>query len=243
MTAVTIWDAGNPPGTGPGGTEGNMIYAVGANAEHIWTDQEIEHHKGRYRLPVAVYGREQNGARDAEAMNAWLDKHGAPSHCAVLLDMETSVDAPYVHDFDAALENPLWLYGSISTVFANPPVDGWFVANPTGHLHLYAHPDVAGTQYAWAQLDQTAGPWDLSLIAPAYVNLLWDTRPADQEFIAPGDMSIQTLARQLDTGVSTILRLSAERQKDGKFTPEQAAYIDSAAFPFMPRGLTLRVPK
>lgn len=242
MTLVQLYDAAYPPESDPSGIDGCEVY-IGGNADHTWTDAELAEQHSRYRLPVWCYARGRNARDDADAVNRWLDQHRVPTHRAVMLDMETSVDADYVKAFDVELDGPLWLYGSIDTLFANPEADGWFVANPTGYAHLYAHPGVVGTQYAWAQLNQTRGPYDLDLIAADSVQLLWDTQSTGdvRDYVTTGTETLGQLAERTGVGASTILRLTAENGPDRKFSHDLAAYLDAEPWSVIPAGITLKV--
>jgi hypothetical protein len=234
-----LYDSAFPPAHPPV-TDGVLIYTGGA-ADHVWTDEEINAQGNRLRLPVWCYGRDREGAADGEAFAAWLHAHDVPKHSAVMLDMETLVDTGYVNSFYEETYNwALALYGSVSTVFANPETDGWFPADWTGHPHLFAHEDVIGTQFAAAQLRQTVGPWDLSMMAPTAE--LWS--PADfhplHEIITSGLHSLAHIATAHETAASTILRETLSREKDGRFPARLAEYINGHDLDKkMPAGLRL----
>jgi hypothetical protein len=74
--------------------------------------------------------------------------------------METMVDRSYLDKFGAELKDAgykTWVYGSVSTLFKNPQLNGYAAADPTGILHMYPHPGVRMTQWAFGPLfDQDA---------------------------------------------------------------------------------------
>lgn len=239
MTYRTVYDAEFPPDSPPD-TDGVLVYAGGA-ASHAWTDAEINAQGNRGRLPAWVYERGRNGTDDGEAFDKWLANHGVPKSSAVMLDLEAAIDRPYVEDFHEELPDyTVLLYGSLSTLFANPETDGWFPADWTGHPHLFAHRLVLGTQYAAAQLRQTAGPWDMDLISPAV--RLW--QPGDwsplREVITSGVHSLAHIADAHHTEPSTILRETLAQEKDGQFPGRLAHYINERDLNrHMPAGIRL----
>lgn len=238
MGYATMYDDAHLP-TGPDqppATDAVLIYAGGANASHVWTEAEIDAQGKRSRMPAWVYGVGQSGTEDGRAFHSWLASHGVPKGSAVMVDMETEVDHPYLEDFADQLG--LWtvlVYGSTGSLFANPGLDGWFPADWTGHPHLFAHPMVLATQYAAASLGQTAGPWDLSLLSPALD--LWNPEAASLVHVTTnGELSLVQLARRYDTTASAILRVTLNHGGH-HFSPELADYINND------KDLTKPVPK
>lgn len=152
-----------------------LIYA-GGDTPHPWTDTEIAAQKARWRLPCWVRSNPQqvNVQGDIDGFVAWLQAHGVPKGSATLLDLETAVDAAYVNAFGAGLHAAGYLvlpYGSLSTIFGNPALDGVFTAHYTGAQHFC--PGTIGTQ--WIDDTMLGKPWDLSVVADSVP--LWDTQP------------------------------------------------------------------
>ena len=175
MTKIA-YDAAYPNPHGIPGTSVVLIYC-GGDTPHVWTAAEIAEQPEQYRLPVYVRSNPGNAAEDAAAFIAWLRANGVPDGCATVLDLETRIDVAYVNAFGAALHAAGYLvlpYGSSSTLFQNPALDGYFVASPgaTG-----IRPGCVATQYAYD------GSYDLDYIADSVV--LWNKAPAPDP--APGD--------------------------------------------------------
>ena len=157
MTKIA-YDAAYPNPHGIPGTSVVLIYC-GGDTPHVWTAAEITEQPEQYRLPVYVRSNPGNAAEDAAAFIAWLRANGVPDGCATVLDLETRIDVAYVNAFGAALHAAGYLvlpYGSSSTLFQNPALDGYFVASPgaTG-----IRPGCVATQYAYD------GSYDLDYIA------------------------------------------------------------------------------
>lgn len=180
MTALRMYDAAYPPNSPP--TTDAVGFYIGGDTPHVWTAAEIARQRTRYRLPIFVRSNpgSHNPHADATATLRWLAQHGAPRGCAVVLDLETAVDGPYVRAFDADITAGGYVtvaYGSLDTIFRNPRTSGgYWVANPTGTAHM--HPGAVATQ--WAFDTQLGHPWDLSDVADTVP--LWDTHaPQPQE--------------------------------------------------------------
>lgn len=244
MTSLrVIMDAARAPEHFPARCQGFMVYAGGA-AEHVWTDAEIHAAALHYEeaVPVWVYAQGRDGKADGIAFDAWLKAHFVGQTALVLLDMETDVDLPYVQAFEQQLTNPLDLYGSTSTLFNNPEVDGWWPADPTGSPHLYAHPNVDGTQYAWYGLQQTTGPWDLSLVRPGIH--LWNVRQPYRRETTTGAESLLAIAAASNTHPAAVLRLTARKSPPDGFEPAFATYLDHGDLTApVPAGISLWIPE
>lgn len=123
-------------------------YLPSPRAFHPWSSEDWGLFRGNRKLPIWVAGL--NGEEEAFMVLAALFNLGVPRGKWVAADLETRVDRTWCARFHAVMR---WagylvaLYGSTSTLFSNPLLDGWWVADPTGQAHLYAHPDVMGTQY------------------------------------------------------------------------------------------------
>jgi hypothetical protein len=109
---------------------------------------------------------------DAQAFIAWLTAHGAPKGTATVLDLETAVDEQYVTTFGEMLHTAGYLvlpYGSSSTLFRNPVLDGYFVAKPEPTDAIPA----GSVAVQWSQ--GGGGAWDLDELSDSIP--LWDSNP------------------------------------------------------------------
>ena len=168
MTHVA-YDAAYPEPNGVPGTDTVLIYS-GGDTPHAWTAAEIAAQPERWRLPVWVrsYGGVNPNA-DSAAMIQWLKSNNVPTNTATVLDLETLVDPTYVNQYAAALHAAGYLvlpYGSASTLFSNPELDGYFVAEP-GATEIDAR--CVATQFGYY------AAYDLSWIEDSVP--LWDTQP------------------------------------------------------------------
>ena len=165
----TCYDAAFPTPGGIPGTDTVLIYC-GGDAFHDWSASDIASQPERYRLPCWV--RSNSGVNpntDSAAMIQWLKSNNVPVNTATVLDLETLVDAAYVTQYGAALHAADYFvlpYGSSSTLFQNPELDGYFVAEP-GATAIDIR--CVATQYGYYQ------SYDLSWIADSVH--LWDTQP------------------------------------------------------------------
>lgn len=130
-------------------------YFGGAGAFHVWTENDWAHFRSNLKIPIWVAPQgNKNGQADASEAVTKLRAMGVPSGKVILLDMETMVDKTYVSAFGRGLQSAgykVWVYGSVSSVFQNPQLNGYAVADPTGTVHMYPHPGVRMTQYAFGQ--------------------------------------------------------------------------------------------
>lgn len=160
-------DAAFPAGLrGWAGAVGGYLNAP--RAFNPWTAAEWAWFLGNRKLPIWVGGLA--GEDDAFACLRQLFDLAVPVGAYVAADMETRVDETYLTRFGAVLHwfgYRVLVYGSTGTLFENPPLDGYWVADPTGQPHLYAHADVPATQY----LD--AGAYDASLVDAAVADQFW----------------------------------------------------------------------
>lgn len=146
-----LWDAAYPnTAADPTNLDGFLVY-IGGDTPHVWTDAEIAAAKGRYVVPVYVRSNPQGAdpVGDAGQAIAWLRAHNAPQGITIVLDLETAVNAAYVNSFGTQIHNAgfkVLVYGSKSTIFQNPALDGYFVADYTQTDHVLA--GSVATQYA-----------------------------------------------------------------------------------------------
>lgn len=127
-------------------------YYGGPMAFNVWPRSAWRAFPGP-KIPIWVggYGGTAEGLQAVAALRAL----GVPRGCETLLDMELRVDRTYVQHFGEALQAAgykVLVYGSISTLFKNPQLNGYAVADPTGVRHMYPHPGVRLTQYAFGPL-------------------------------------------------------------------------------------------
>lgn len=167
MADVEMRDAAYPQ-RWPGWAGAVAGYLRAPRALNPWTGQQWGWFHANRKLPIWVGGLA--GEPEAWSCLQQLYALAVPVGSWVALDLETRVDRTYVTRFCAVLH---WHglkvanYGSTSTLFNNPPADGWWVADPTGQLHQYDHAGTVATQCV------DAGAWDESLITDSVYNQLW----------------------------------------------------------------------
>jgi hypothetical protein len=172
MTYLPMADAAFA-GNIPPGFDIAAGYYGGQAAYHVWPPADWARFPG-YRLPIWVPGTPGNGPADGVAAAAALRKLGVPAGCISVLDMEARTDVEYVANFHAQFTvagYKLWVYGSRSTVFVNPPCNGYWVADygltlteVTGLLGL---PHVRAVQHA------TSAGFDTSLVKAWTEGEMW----------------------------------------------------------------------
>jgi hypothetical protein len=155
----------------PQNLDGTAFDAVGgylpaANAAHGWTNADWAGIRGP-KLPiwVAPFGS-KSGLKDAEATLLSVDSLHIPKGMVIALDMETSVDVTYVAAYGAIMQHhgyKVWVYGSASSVFGNPQLNGYWVADYIRTPFMYAHMGTRATQWTdGARYDQsTVKQWEL----------------------------------------------------------------------------------
>jgi hypothetical protein len=124
-------------------------YIGGPNAYNVWSEGDWKLYPGNRKLPIWVSGL--SGPDEGEACLTALKKLGVPTGTPVVADMETRVDRTYLDNFGAVLAAAgykTWVYGSASTVFANPQLNGYWVADFTDSPFMHSHPGVRATQWA-----------------------------------------------------------------------------------------------
>jgi hypothetical protein len=144
-------------------------YYGGPRALNMWTVTDWQRFRGHRKLPTWVGGL--GGQPEGVQAVASLKFLGVPPGCWTALDMETRVDRTYVAEFGLVLADAgyrVWVYGSASTVFGNPPLDGYWVASYAGRGPFMAKDPLGGevraTQYA------TLPGWDSSTVKPWTLN-------------------------------------------------------------------------
>lgn len=101
------------------------------------------------KLPI--YVATMSGLTDANNCLLNLDHLGVPKGSVVAYDMESRVDVSLVAAFGAVMHHngyKVWVYGSASSVFGNPQLNGYWVADYLYHEYMYSHPGVRATQWA-----------------------------------------------------------------------------------------------
>jgi hypothetical protein len=152
-----MWDASTPPQTLPTGYDAAAGY-VGGDTPHVWTLAEWRNLGSLPKLPIWVRSNPPTGATQAAAQGKadafaaleQLYKIGCPRGYTVALDLETAVSGALVNAFGSVMRWAgfyVWVYGSKSTVFGNPGLDGYWVADYTGQPHFATGPDVRATQW------------------------------------------------------------------------------------------------
>jgi len=130
-----------------------MGYHGGPNAFHVWSIQDWAMFPNSPKVPTWVAG--YNGTDEAPRSIANLKGLGISKKITVL-DMEARVDVSYVTAYGLALQDAgykVLVYGSRATVFRNPQLNGYLIADWTGQPHMAINPDtgdslgVRGTQY------------------------------------------------------------------------------------------------
>lgn len=129
-------------------------YYPGKADFHPWAPSDWGLFPG-YRLPITVPANPGNGPEDGAAALAYLrGTLKVPAGCLTVVDMETRVDVKYVLNFGAQLQQgyKVWVYGSRSSVFLNPPLNGYWVADygltAQQIMAMLAEPHVRAIQYA-----------------------------------------------------------------------------------------------
>lgn len=151
MTYVRMADAAFAANIRPGYDIIGGYYG-GPDAYHVWAPNDWNLFPG-YRLPIWVAG--QSGTSEGDAAVAALQALGVPQGSLTVVDMETRHDVSYVTAFGSVLHAAgykTWVYGSASTVFAHPPLNGYWVADYTTDteaiMNLMGAPSVRAVQYA-----------------------------------------------------------------------------------------------
>lgn len=153
-----MWDSAACPATPPAGHAACMAYFGGSSATRAWTTDELDHVKAlKLRiLPVWVPTPGSDNPRAAaEGLIQRLHDESVPAGVHVMWDMETGKepDAAWLNRAADTVAAAGWLnlvYGSTSTLFGQPPRDGYVVADwaVPRQPHLYGRAHVRATQFA-----------------------------------------------------------------------------------------------
>lgn len=185
VDTALVWDAAVCPNPLPDGYAACMGYLGGSSAAHEWTPDEWARVAHMPRLPVWVpTPGTDNPRQSALACLARLDALRVPRadqnggrHVRILWDLETGREpdkgwADAACDVMRAHGYFSLIYGSAAWTFGNPARAGYVVADPTGQPHMYDHPNVAGTQFAWG-IPSNGGRIDASLFTVDTVRDFW----------------------------------------------------------------------
>lgn len=152
-----------------------VIIYIGGDTPHVWTDAELieQEHLSTYGLPCFVRSNPPGPgvAPDLHDCLRWLYNHNVPRGSSVLLDLETAIARSYVLPFGYGLNQAGYkclVYGSRSTLYRNPKMDGYFDAHPGDPAQV--DPGNVGTQYDYT------GSFDLSDLLDTVS--LWRFQPA-----------------------------------------------------------------
>lgn len=125
-------------------------YYGGPREFRQWEPAEWARFRKHRKLPIWVAGFE--GKAEGEQAVAALKALHVPRGAYTALDLETRVDKTYVEHFGQVLQAAgykVWVYGSAGTVFENPCLNGYWVADYAGKgPYMYPHRHVRATQYA-----------------------------------------------------------------------------------------------
>ena len=173
MTYVRMADAAFAANIPPGFDVAAGYYG-GPNAYNVWARADWARFPGN-KLPIWVGG--ENGADEGESAALELQRLGVPSGCLTVLDMEARKDLTYVEAFAIQIDHiggyKTLVYGSASTVFGNPQVNGYWVADYTSDMHtidgLLQHPGVRAVQFA----ADVAPGYDVSLVKAWTEGEMW----------------------------------------------------------------------
>lgn len=128
-------------------------YYGGPAAYNVWSPGDWKQFQGNRKLPIWVAGLDGEG-EGKSAIHA-LRALGVPPGVYTVIDMENRVDKSYVMNFGNTVQAAgykVWVYGSASSVFSNPNLNGYWVADYAGKgAFMYGHPQVRATQYATGQ--------------------------------------------------------------------------------------------
>jgi hypothetical protein len=134
------------------GAVGGYLNAKG-DPFHPWTAADWARFHDNRKLPIFVQSNPDPNRAEFEALRVLdsLYTLRVPRDVYIALDLETAVSPAYVLGFGSVLHWAgfhTWVYGSASTVFKNPPLRGYWVADYlNGEPFEFDHPDVLATQY------------------------------------------------------------------------------------------------
>lgn len=123
-------------------------YLHSPEAFHGWSEGDFFAIPGP-KLPI--YVATMNGTNDANQTLEQVKSLGIPFHKGIYVayDLETRIDKSCVGAYGALMQHygfKVLVYGSASTVFNNPQLNGYWVADYVQHRFMYSHMGVRMTQ-------------------------------------------------------------------------------------------------
>lgn len=157
------------------GAVGGYLNAKG-DPYHPWTPADWARFPHNRKLPIFVQSHPEaaDAVSDGFKVLRSLYELSVPRGCRTALDLETAVDPGYVRAYGRVLNYfgyRVWPYGSVSTLFGNPPLQGYWMADYRADRSpfMYDHIDGRATQYTD---NPPADKYDSSTIHPwAYADL------------------------------------------------------------------------
>ena len=176
MTYVRMADAAFAANIPPGFEIAGGYYP-GRDDYHPWAPSDWDRFPG-WRVPITVpdvigVGSVQGSGDGAKALSYLRGTLRVPEGAITVVDLETEVNPSYVLGFGAALQQGyrVWVYGSFSTVFGNPGLNGYWVADYTPDMaaidQILQHEHVRAVQFA------AVGPYDASLVKQWTEGEMW----------------------------------------------------------------------
>lgn len=157
----------------PPGFEIVAGYYGGPEEFRQWPAADWERFPG-WKLPIWVGGL--SGATEGRQAVTALQLLNVPPGSLTVLDMETRQDHTYVAAFGETLQQAgykVWTYGSLSTVYGNPQLNGYWVADYTSDMRaIDAALQTSGVRAVQYAADQPPG-YDASLVKPWTEGEMW----------------------------------------------------------------------
>lgn len=151
-------------------------YFGGPNAFNVWEQtawRDLFPQNRKCPIWVAGYAGQDEGTQAVQALRQLDVPHGIP----IQVDMETRIDRSYLLEFGGVLQAAgykVLIYGSRSTVFNNPELNGYVVADYTGRPHMADRPDGTSLGIRCTQWAADLSPgYDVSVWKEWVVNSLW----------------------------------------------------------------------
>lgn len=162
-----MFDSANPDSLPADASEAIAGYFGGPNAYNVWPAGAWGRFARQRKLPIWVAGLDGAG-EGRQAATVLLDL-AVPVGAYIAVDMEGRRDITYLDAFYGVVRSAgwrVWVYGSASTVFGNPQLNGYWVADyaGVGPFMYQGHSGVRATQWTpGAKFDQsTIDPWVLN---------------------------------------------------------------------------------
>ena len=134
MTYVRMADAAYAANI-PGGYEIAAGYYGGPDEFRQWPAADWRRFPG-FRLPIWVGGADSS--TEVPAAIGALHALGVPRGSITVVDMEERRNPSYVQEFGDHLQAAgylVWVYGSLSSVYGNPHLNGYWVADYTPNMN------------------------------------------------------------------------------------------------------------